>query len=107
MKSTIRGIGLVLAGVLSSPSLRAQVPVTTAGRITGRVIEAETGRPILRAEVTLGDATHRSLTDLDGRFFLQNVPPGTCTVDVRQIGFTAKRATMACPVEIPPRIPPA
>ena len=93
MKSTIRGIGLVLAGVLSSSSLRAQVPVTTAGRITGRVIEAETGRPILRAEVTLGDATHRSLTDLDGRFFLQNVPPGTCTVDVRQIGFTAKRVT--------------
>ncbi len=93
MRYALRVSVVLLAGVLLAPVASAQTPLTSAGRITGRVINAVTGLPILRAEVMLGGTMQRSLTDLDGRFFLQNVTPGAHTVDVRQIGFTAKTVT--------------
>lgn len=93
MRTALQGAALLVAGLLYSPTLHAQEQVTTAGRITGRVVNTETGRPIERAEVAVAGTMHRALTDLDGRFFLQNVPPGVHTVDVRQIGFTAKTVT--------------
>jgi len=93
MRSTIRGVGFLLVGLLCPAHLLAQGQVTTAGRITGRVVNAETGRPVERAQVQLIGTMHQALTDLDGRFFLQNVPPGLHTVDVRQVGFTFKTVT--------------
>jgi hypothetical protein len=95
MRFTIRGVGILLAGLLSSSPLLAQAPtqVTTAGRITGQVVNAESGRPVERAQVQLAGTIHQVLTDLDGRFFLQNVPPGVHTVEVRQVGFSFKTVT--------------
>ena len=93
MRYALRVSTAFLFSALLTSIVSAQTPVTTAGRITGRVINVETGRPILRAEVMLGGSMLRSLTDLDGRFFLQNVPAGVHTVQVRQIGFTAKSVT--------------
>jgi hypothetical protein len=93
MRSTMRGVTFLLVGLLLSPPLMAQAQVTTAGRITGRIVSAENGRPVERAQVALVGIGTQVLTDLDGRFFLQNVPPGVHTIDVRQIGFTLKSVT--------------
>lgn len=93
MRSTIRGIGFLLVGLLVSPSLLAQAQVTTAGRITGRIMNSGSGRPVERAQVQVAGTLIQALTDLDGRFFLQNVPPGLHTVEVRQIGFASKTVT--------------
>ena len=94
MRTTIRGVLALMAGLLLFPAtILAQGQPTTAGRITGRVVNSETGRPVERAQVQLTDVAVQALTDLDGRFFLQSVPPGVHTVEVRQIGFTAKTVT--------------
>jgi outer membrane receptor protein involved in Fe transport len=92
MRTTFR-LGVLVTGMLLPSTLFAQGQPTTAGRITGRVVNSETGRPVERAQVQLVDVALQALTDLDGRFFLQNVPPGVHTVEVRQIGFTAKTVT--------------
>jgi len=86
-------LGVLVTGLLVPTTLFAQGQPTTAGRITGRVVSTETGRPVERARVQLVDVALQALTDLDGRYFLQGVPPGVHTVDVRQIGFTAKTVT--------------
>jgi hypothetical protein len=93
MHSTIRGIGFLLVGLLLSPSLLAQAQVTTAGRITGRIVNSENGRAVERAVVQVIGTGNQALTDLDGRFFIQNVPPGLHTIEVRQIGFAFKTVT--------------
>lgn len=93
MRSMIRAISVLLVGLLFSPTLLAQAQVTTAGRITGRIVNAENGRPVERALVQVIGTANQVLTDLDGRFFLQNVTPGLRTVEVRQIGFAFKTVT--------------
>ena len=93
MRTTLRGIGVLLVGLLLPSTALAQGQPTTAGRITGRVVNTDTGRPVERAEVRLVDLAVLALTDLDGRFFLQNVPPGVHTVEVRQIGYSVKTVT--------------
>lgn len=92
MRATLR-CGVLVTGLLLPSTLLAQGQPTTAGRITGRVLNVETGRAVGRAQVQLVDLALEALTDLDGRFFLQNVPPGMHTVAVRQIGFTVKTVT--------------
>jgi outer membrane receptor protein involved in Fe transport len=92
MRTTLR-LGVLITGFLLPSTLLAQGQPTSAGRITGRVVNSETGRPVERAQVQLVDLAIQALTDLDGRYFLQNVPPGVHTVEVRQIGFTAKTVT--------------
>src|SRR5688572_1980105 len=60
--------GAVLPG-LPSPGPRA--PQTGTGRIRGRILAAQTGTPLRRAQVTLGVPASQArctLTDSDGRF---------------------------------------
>jgi hypothetical protein len=92
MRTSLR-LGVLVTGLLLPSVLFAQGQPTTAGRITGRVVNTDTGRPVERAEVRLVDLAVLALTDLDGRFFLQNVPPGVHTVAVRQIGYSVKTVT--------------
>jgi hypothetical protein len=92
MPAAIRRAFQVLAGLTLFVSPMA-AQVSTSGRITGRVISGETSQPIQRAEVQVAGTLHRAMTDLDGRYFLPEIPPGRHTVEVRKIGFTPKNVT--------------
>ncbi len=101
MARSIRGAALgllfaalLLEGLALSPRLLlAQAQVRTMGRITGRVISQETGQPVQRAEVHVAGTSLQALTDLNGRYFVPNVPPGAQNIEVRQVGFTFKTVT--------------
>ena len=54
-------------------SLTAQA---TSGRIVGRVVDTEQGRPISGATVEVIGTALSTLTALDGRYAFQDVPPG-------------------------------
>jgi len=77
---------LGFAGV-ASPA-RAQIMST--GRITGRVIAEQTGRPVDRAVVVVAGTSLSARTDLDGRYYIPDVPVGAQTVETRQVGFAQK-----------------
>ena len=47
------------------------------GKIVGNVIDGETNEPIAGANVYLVDTNLGASTDVDGDFFIINVPPGT------------------------------
>ncbi len=61
-----------------------------SGRLAGRVVDGETGDPIVGAQITIqkpGDDTREALTDDDGRFSLIGFSSGQWQVYVRAEGY--------------------
>src|SRR5690606_20362767 len=70
-------IGLLLAFVIHF----AQGQPSSAIRLIGTVISAETGQPLEGATITLKPGTTGVLTDEDGKFILStNLPEGTILI---------------------------
>ncbi|WP_343308064.1 SusC/RagA family TonB-linked outer membrane protein [Chitinophaga niabensis] len=67
------------------PAIPVQPPQTVSGAITD-----EKGLPVIGATVYLKELKRGTLTDVQGKFTLQNVPPGKYTLNVTSIGFEAR-----------------
>ncbi|MFB0515398.1 MAG: carboxypeptidase regulatory-like domain-containing protein [Candidatus Neomarinimicrobiota bacterium] len=63
------------------------------GKISGRVVDAQTGESIAGANVILEGTMLGSATDMDGHYFIINVAPGFYTVMCSVIGYTTVRKT--------------
>nr|MBC8277813.1 carboxypeptidase-like regulatory domain-containing protein [FCB group bacterium] len=61
------------------------------GKISGRVIEMDTGEPLPGVNVVVEGTTLGSTTDLDGFYFILNVPVGMYTVKASMVGYTVMR----------------
>lgn len=57
------------------------------GSIRGRVIDAVTNEPLVGANVYVRETSYGSATDLDGRYTITRVPPGTYRVQASVIGY--------------------
>ncbi len=66
---------------------------SNTGKVSGKVIDAETGQPLPGANVILEGTTLGSSTDIDGRYVILNVPPGIYTVAASFIGYQRMRVT--------------
>lgn len=79
--------------------LVAPLAVTTAlaGNVTGRVVDADTGRPLQGAEVRIDGSPLRTITDRSGTFRLNDVPAGSRTLTVGSTGFQAGSVTATVP----------
>lgn len=69
---------LVLAGPVFAQS----------GKITGLVKDQNSGETLPGANVVIMGTMMGSATDLDGRFLILNVPPGTYTIQARFSGYS-------------------
>lgn len=69
---------------LAAPSALAQ---QTGGTLIGVVLDAQTGKYLEGAEVTVSNTELRSTTARDGSFTMQNVPAGTQSVVIAYPGF--------------------
>jgi TonB-linked SusC/RagA family outer membrane protein len=58
-----------------------------SGRVTGRVVNAATNRPLVGVQVFVPPTGIGNLTDGDGRFLLQNVPVGEVTITAQFVGY--------------------
>src|SRR3954464_10002413 len=77
-----------------TPAQPQDAPPTPSGRITGRVIASDNGRPVKRARVfvtaaELPDGGRGVLTDDQGVFDLAELPAGRYTLTVSKSGFVA------------------
>jgi len=57
------------------------------GTLKGKIIEQATKRPLTGATVTIKDHPFSGSTDTSGTFILSNVPPGSYTLIITNIGF--------------------
>ncbi len=63
------------------------VPQDTGG-LTGKIIDIETGEPIIGANVLIEGTTFGAATDLEGIYFLKNIPQGIYTVITSYISYS-------------------
>ncbi|NOY60491.1 MAG: TonB-dependent receptor [Calditrichaeota bacterium] len=74
----------VFCCMIANPNiLKAQ----TAGQIIGKVTEAGTGSPLPGANIIIEGTNRGAATDMNGRFVIAKVPPGTYNVKVSFLGY--------------------
>ncbi len=78
---------LLLAGI--SSSLFSQT-----GRITGQVLDAKTGEPLVAANVVIEGTNLGASADLDGNYVIENVPVGSYTLKASFIGYKTESASV-------------
>lgn len=86
----MKRLSSIIALVLISTGLLFSQTVSSAG-IRGTVIDAETGEAIIGANVVLVGTTRGAATDIEGKFLIQHLEPGTYTLVVSVVSYSKKR----------------
>ncbi|MBD3375976.1 TonB-dependent receptor plug domain-containing protein [candidate division KSB1 bacterium] len=68
--------------------LPALLFAATTGKIAGTVTDAQSGENLPGVNVIVEGTTMGAATDLNGNYFILNVPPGTYTIKASLIGYT-------------------
>ncbi len=77
-------------GILFLLCLSATLFAQTTGKMTGTIKDGTTGEPLIGVNVVLEDTYLGAASDVDGKFFILNIPPGKYTVKFMLIGYTTK-----------------
>ncbi len=94
-------LGLILRSGCSSP-----VPADDAGRMTGVIVDAETGEPIPGAKVSVEGQHLAAEADSSGKFVLDGVGAGPQRLRVERIGYAGifVKVTASAEREVPIRL---
>lgn len=65
----------------------------TTGKIAGKVTDQSTNEPLPGANVVIVGTTMGGATDIEGDYFIINVPPGTYSVRATMMGYTVVTKT--------------
>ena len=57
------------------------------GKITGKIVDKETGEPLIGVNVIINNMSLGAATDFEGDYVIINVPPGTYSITASFIGF--------------------
>ena len=92
------GIALAVAtSVMPVAPVFAQATPSPRATITGRVVEAVTGRPLGAVAIAVEGVPLGSSSDSSGRYQLANVPPGPQVLQARRLGFALARVPVTVP----------
>ena len=87
MKKIFTNLLALLVFLLGSTALFAQ---TGVGKMSGKVIDADTKEPLIGANIILLNTNLGAATDIDGNYFILNITPGTYQVRVSYVGYAPK-----------------
>ncbi len=83
----LAGLACGLSGMLVQAGAQQAPP--PGGRVTGQVVDQQSGRPISGARVTVVGTAVAAETDLDGRYRTREVPAGKVSLRVIALGYRA------------------
>lgn len=63
----------------------------TTGKIAGTIFDDQTGEPLPGVNVYLLNTPYGAASDLDGYFYIINLPPGTYTLVAQMVGYSEYR----------------
>jgi hypothetical protein len=88
MRSLQRILLVALALHMLGPNVSAQT-----GKIAGTVKDKRTREALIGTNIIIDGTTIGASTDLDGRYVILNVPPGTYAIVASMIGYSSVRTT--------------
>ncbi len=74
---------LIICALLVVPFTVAQ----TTGRITGKVVDLQTGEPLIGANVLVVGTTFGAATDVNGEYTISHLDPGVYSVKASYVGY--------------------
>ncbi|MEE8437378.1 MAG: TonB-dependent receptor [Candidatus Neomarinimicrobiota bacterium] len=74
--------------ILVSALLFSFAQAGTTGKLTGRIIDEATGEGLIGCNIIVEGQGLGAATDLNGYYYILNIPPGTYTVKCMMIGYT-------------------
>ena len=80
---------LLFVVVISIIALPIQLLAGTTGKISGKVIDAKTGEPLMGANVLIESTTMGAAVDENGFFYILNIAPGEYSVRASMVGYSA------------------
>ncbi|PJA96116.1 MAG: hypothetical protein CO129_08175 [Ignavibacteriales bacterium CG_4_9_14_3_um_filter_34_10] len=63
------------------------------GKLAGKIKDAETGEPLIGANIILEGTTFGAATNIDGEYVILNISPGKYNVKISFIGYETKKIT--------------
>jgi len=85
MRMAFKGLLILITIFQFSNVLFAQ----TTGKIAGVVIDKDADEPLTGANVFIEGASFGASTDINGEFYIINVPPGLYKLNIQMIGYTS------------------
>lgn len=80
----------VLNIIIAVLLLGSSVFAGTTGKIAGKIVDKETGEPLIGANVVIEGTTLGAATDFEGEYYIINIPPGVYNVRATMIGYAAQ-----------------
>jgi len=85
MRSLIFPLIIVLSLILSH-----LIYAGITGKIAGKVTDANTGEPLIGANIIIEGTTMGAATDIEGDYYIINITPGTYQLKVSMMGYSSK-----------------
>ncbi|MEW6511947.1 MAG: TonB-dependent receptor [Bacteroidota bacterium] len=84
---TVRMAAVVMLAIAVGLPSVCGIAAGTTGKISGHVTDAKTREPMVGVNVVLVGTSRGASTDLQGEYFIANVPPGAYSLKATQVGF--------------------
>lgn len=62
----------------------------TTGKLSGRIVDASSGEPLIGANILIEGTTLGAAADIEGNYFIINIPPGSYDIKISSIGYSSK-----------------
>ncbi|MCW8848439.1 MAG: TonB-dependent receptor [Melioribacteraceae bacterium] len=63
------------------------------GKLSGKIVDRDTNEPIIGANILINDTFFGAAADIDGYFYINNIPPGEYNVSITAIGYRKTTVT--------------
>jgi len=83
-----KAVSALAIGIVVLLFLPAQAPAGTTGKIAGKILDAQTNEPLVGVNVLVVGTSLGASSDIDGQYFILNIPPGTYKVRASSVGYT-------------------
>ena len=83
---------IAVLGCLSLTGENGAIAGTT-GKIAGKVTDADTREPLPGVNVVIKGTTMGAATDIEGDYFILNIPPGVYTLNATMMGYSTLEKT--------------
>jgi outer membrane receptor for ferrienterochelin and colicin len=89
----MKRITIAVAGILAAMLIPCMLRAQQTGTLSGTVLDAATGEPVIRATVVIIGTRLGAYTNTSGAYVIRNVPVGTYSIKVTNIGYAAHEVT--------------